>query len=103
MGATIVVVLIALVIATLNVVATLQVRSSDAFSPSQKRLQYLLIWIVPIIGAALPLAVLMSDNSRHTSPGGGEPADLTTMDGNVSSDHHHGGGGDIHDGGIGDH
>ena len=40
---------------------TLRLRRTQIFDPSQKRAQTKLIWLVPVIGAAIVFSVLMSE------------------------------------------
>jgi len=44
-------------IGLLNIIATLAVRRDEYSEPLQKALQILLVWLVPILGALLVLAV----------------------------------------------
>ena len=55
---------IILVIVILNVAATLRVTSSILCTRRQKWMQLALIWAVPLAGAVLALAVIVSDHSR---------------------------------------
>ena len=44
---------LAAIVIAMNVVATGRVRKSDYYEPGQKRMQYALIWLVPLAGAIL--------------------------------------------------
>jgi hypothetical protein len=52
---------IALALVALQTFATLRVRRSVSYAPDQKQAQIRLIWLVPLIGAALVLSVLHQD------------------------------------------
>jgi hypothetical protein len=57
--------LLLLVVATaLNIVATLCLIRSDVYSASQKTLQAMLAWLVPLIGAILVLSVWAHNRKR---------------------------------------
>ncbi|MCU7815678.1 MAG: hypothetical protein KZQ81_10820 [Candidatus Thiodiazotropha sp. (ex Rostrolucina anterorostrata)] len=45
----------------LNISASVHLAKSDMYSMSQKAAQYLLIWLVPFIGAAVVLSILMEE------------------------------------------
>jgi hypothetical protein len=55
---TIVIPLLLLVTFGLQVIATRRVRRDISFAPEQRSIQLWLIWLVPVIGAALVLSVL---------------------------------------------
>ena len=93
-----------LVAMVLNVIATVRVARSYLYTQSQKRMQLGLIWIVPLAGAVLVLAVMMSDRSPPNSRGVGN-GDTSDSDW-IDRGHHtggHGDGGHGGDGGIGGH
>lgn len=56
MGALMVVVTVAL-----QVLATRRVRRDVSFAPEQRRMQMWLIWMLPVVGAALVLAVVRDE------------------------------------------
>ena len=96
---------IVLILVALNVVATLRVRSSGLYTQSQKLMQLTLIWVVPLVGATLALAVAMSDTSR-IHPGSiedKEPLANVGFGDSLGGGGHDGGGGHGGDGGIGGH
>ncbi|MEW7990664.1 MAG: hypothetical protein AB2723_18040 [Candidatus Thiodiazotropha sp.] len=45
----------------LDISASVHLAKSDMYSKSQKAAQYLLIWLVPFIGAAVVLSILMEE------------------------------------------
>lgn len=59
---TIVIVLASLML-YLSIVASIHLSKSDAFSAPQKFYQYVLIWMIPIIGSVIVLSVLMEELS----------------------------------------
>jgi hypothetical protein len=61
--------LIAILIVTLlgmNIVASVKVHASGFYEPSQKALQYALIWLLPPIGAILCCGLARQDNEPHS-------------------------------------
>lgn len=63
----ILVLLVIAFIVILNVAATLAVRRDEFSEPSQKMLQILLVWIIPILGALLVLGVHRKDEKPSGS------------------------------------
>jgi hypothetical protein len=62
-------VLIALLFAALlgmNIVATVKVHASEFYEPSQKVMQYVLIWIIPLLGAILCYGLAQKDDGHHS-------------------------------------
>jgi hypothetical protein len=53
---------------------TLRVRRSSQYAPAEKRAQMSLIWLLPIIGAAVSFAMLENENEKH-------PRDDSSMQG----------------------
>ena len=53
--------LFCLFVLSLQTFATLRIRKSPSFEREQKRAQFKLIWLLPIIGAAMVLAILHQD------------------------------------------
>jgi len=51
----------------MQVVATRRVRRDISFDPEQRRMQYWLIWLLPILGAGIVLSVL-KDEPRMDKP-----------------------------------
>jgi uncharacterized membrane protein YgcG len=45
----------------LNISASVHLAKSDMYSMSQKAIQGLLVWLVPVIGAAVVLSILLED------------------------------------------
>ena len=78
-------VLIALVLG-LNLVATYVVVRRDDVSVGGRMVQLLLVWLLPLVGAILCMAVATADGSPARSDGsGGGPADFS---GGYSGDSH---------------
>ena len=78
-------VLIALVLG-LNLVATYVVVRRDDVSVGGRMVQLLLVWLLPLVGAILCMAVATADGSPARSDGsGGGPADFS---GGYSGDNH---------------
>lgn len=72
--------LVALVVPLwLNVKATLAVRRDSLSDPSQKRAQLLLVWLLPLIGAVIVLAV-HRPKEKHS---GRYPSDEELLDGHL--------------------
>jgi hypothetical protein len=55
----------AFIIAGANVAATRFISSAPAYEPEQKRMQIVIIWLVPIIGAALFSYFLWHDRKDY--------------------------------------
>jgi hypothetical protein len=103
--------LIAGVIATvvgiflLDIVATVRVVQSGAYSKSQKLLQISIIWAVPLAGAAIALLVISSDRMTVERRRTSDASDINAYAaayGNAEASHDHstgGHGGDIGGGG----
>ena len=53
--------LLFIVTIALQIVATRRVHKNISFEPDQRRAQIWLIWLVPVLGAALVLAVLLQE------------------------------------------
>lgn len=101
--------LAACVIVYLNVVATWMLFRSQVVSAFQRGAQFVLIWIVPLIGAIVVISILTDPKDRRRrlarwtpdSDGGGENAgDFNTQHGHHGG--HSGDGGHGGDGGGGD-
>jgi hypothetical protein len=58
--------LVLLIALALQVLATIRVKRDDGSSPEQKGMQLRLIWLLPLLGAALVLAVLHESPSSHS-------------------------------------
>jgi len=98
--------LLLLVVATaLNIVATVCLTQSDVYSASQKTLQAILAWLVPLIGAILVLSVwahnrkpASRDPDRHKEgpwlPGIGPESDRVHNGDSFGGSSHDGHGGD---------
>jgi len=84
---------LACIVALLNAVATARILRSDLASRRQKTWQLLFVWIVPVLGAILALAVASDDRGRSGSRRPGEPGTTLEMGvilgGNLSGSSHH--------------
>ena len=47
---------------------TIRVARHKPYTPAQKRRQYLFIWLIPFLGAAVALASLATDKSAPPKP-----------------------------------
>jgi len=47
---------------------TIRVARHKPYTAAQKRRQYLFIWLIPFVGAAIALAALATDNSAPPGP-----------------------------------
>lgn len=56
-------------LAAVNLATSQAVRRNTQYQTGQKRLQYLLIWLVPLLGAAAAWAVLREDSWSVRRPG----------------------------------
>ena len=63
---TVIVPVLLLVTLALQVVATRRVHRDISFEPDQRRAQLWLIWLVPVMGAALVLSVLHEEPPART-------------------------------------
>jgi hypothetical protein len=64
----------AAVVLVINAAVSIAIwRSSGLYEPEQKRLQYLLIWLVPLLGAAVSWVVLRA----HSRPIAGDGDGIT--------------------------
>jgi uncharacterized membrane protein YgcG len=71
MGETIIFIFFALVV-YLNLVATIHLTQSDLYSPGQKVVQLVLIWLVPIIGASIVIKLIMEEPAAEKRLPGGD-------------------------------
>jgi hypothetical protein len=62
--------LLAVVLVSLQTFATLSVRRSVAYAPEQKSVQIRLIWLLPLLGAALVLSVMHQEGELMPRRGG---------------------------------
>jgi len=61
------------VVLVLNVVATARIRDNENLSPSMRRWQWLLVWLLPVCGAVVTLiARLTLDVDAQDAPAGDE-------------------------------
>ncbi|QDL27248.1 hypothetical protein [Stenotrophomonas maltophilia] len=67
----IVALLLVLLVLGLNVVATVVVAQRDGLSAGGRAVQLLLVWLLPLVGAILCLAVATADGSGSRGDGGG--------------------------------
>lgn len=82
----IVALLLVLLVLGLNVVATVVIVRRDGLSAGGRAVQLLLVWLLPLVGAILCMAVATADGSPARSDGsGGGPADFS---GGYSGDSH---------------
>jgi len=87
------VIAVAVLIVTLNLVATVTVGRSPRYEPRQKWLQMALIWVVPAVGAVLawslardtPSARLTTDLTDSIGSGDGGSRAYDTSTGDVGS------------------
>ncbi|WP_459048269.1 hypothetical protein [Stenotrophomonas sp. PSU_St99] len=82
----IVALLLVLLVLGLNVVATVVVAQRDGLSAGGRTVQLLLVWLLPLIGAILCLAVATADGSGSRGDGGGSH---DTSVGHSSDNHSH--------------
>ena len=61
----------------LNVFVSRLVHKSDCYEPTQKKIQYMLIWLLPLIGSVL-CYVFVREKMEH--PGGTYPLDTSLYD-----------------------
>lgn len=95
-------VLLVLLVLGLNVVATVVIAQRDGLSTGGRTVQLLLVWLLPLVGAILCMAVATADGSGSRGDGGashdssgGCSGDNHSHHGNSSSDcSSDGGGGD---------
>ena len=79
-GQRLIAVLIAMLL-VMNVVATFKVYVSQFYEPSQKAMQYILIWLIPVLGAILCYGLAKQNDGPHS---GKYPEDISLYDdGNV--------------------
>jgi hypothetical protein len=87
------------ILLVINAAVSIAIWRSGLYEPQQKRLQYLLIWLVPLVGAAASWVVLR-EHSRPTARDDGDGIkgnpyspwnDMSGSEGHDS--HHHGGDG----------
>jgi hypothetical protein len=64
-GQVLVAVLIAMLLG-MNIVASIKVQVSKFYEPSQKAIQHLLIWLVPIVGAILCYGLARQSDGPHS-------------------------------------
>jgi preprotein translocase subunit SecG len=79
---TLIVPLMLIVTVALQVLATRRVRGNISFEPDQRRAQLWLIWLVPVLGAALVLAVLLQEPEDTVSNQQGESNNRVSPDDN---------------------
>ncbi|WP_286237891.1 hypothetical protein [Neptuniibacter halophilus] len=54
----------------LNIVATYHLNQSELYSLGQKRAQFFLIWLIPLVGASLVIMMLMEEIKAKRHPKG---------------------------------
>jgi len=67
---TLIIPLLLIVTVVLQVIATKRVHRDISFEPAQRRAQLWLIWLVPVFGAALVLAVMHEEPDTRRGPVG---------------------------------
>jgi hypothetical protein len=82
----------------LDLAVTVGVARSGLYEPGQKRLQYLLIWLLPLLGAAI-VGLVLREQLRQPRPGrhgitGNPYVWWNYPDEHEGHSQHHGGGGD---------
>lgn len=77
---TLIVPLMLIVTVTLQVLATRRVHRNISFEPDQRRAQLWLIWLVPVLGAALVLAVLLQEPEDTAYNQQGESNNRVSLD-----------------------
>jgi hypothetical protein len=82
----IVTLLLALLVLGLNVVATVVIVQRDGLSAGGRGVQLLLVWLLPLVGAILCMAVATADGSGGRGDGGGSH---DTSGGYASDNHSH--------------
>jgi hypothetical protein len=90
----------------LDIIATVRVVQSDAYSKSQKLLQIFIIWALPLAGAAIALLVISSDRTNVERRRTADASDINPFAaayGNAEASHDHGAGGHGGDLGGGGH
>lgn len=56
---------LAVLIVIANVAATYYIKSAPAYEPSQKKIQLIIVWLVPILGAAFFSYFLWQDRKKY--------------------------------------
>jgi ABC-type nickel/cobalt efflux system permease component RcnA len=86
-----------ILIVAINAKVTVAVGRSDALESGQKKLQMVVIWLLPVLGAALCWCVLNDERqpSRRSGEGGNE---YTYWNSDTNEDHSHSHHGVGHDG-----
>jgi hypothetical protein len=104
-SATAVFLFLLVVAAALNLVATVCLLRSDLYTPTQKALQSVLIWVIPMVGAVWVLIVWVHDrkstardpfrdDERYWMPGMGPESDRVHRGDSLGGSGHDGHGGD---------
>jgi ACR3 family arsenite efflux pump ArsB len=62
---TVIITALLLVVIAYQVYVTVRVVKSDQYSPTQRMLQIALVWLVPVVGAAICHVVLFTDQSTQ--------------------------------------
>lgn len=87
--------LVAVVVLAFDLAVTIAVARSDLYEPGQKRLQYLLIWLVPLFGALIT-GIILREQSQRLVPGKRDMSGNPYLWWNTPDEHegqppHHGG------------
>lgn len=86
----IVALLLVLLVLGLNVVATVVIVRRDGLSAGGRTVQLLLIWLLPLVGAILCMAVATADGSGSRGEGGASYDSSGGYSGDNYSHHSHG-------------
>ncbi|WP_075675075.1 hypothetical protein [Stenotrophomonas sp. TD3] len=95
-------VLLVLLVVGLNVVATVVIAQRDGLSAGGRTVQLLLVWLLPLVGAILCMAVATADGSRSRGEGGASYDSSGGYSGDNHSHHSHSSADCSTDGGGGD-
>jgi len=95
-------ILLVFIVVLLDVIASVRVVRSDIALRGQKTWQLLFVWMVPLIGAIIALAVTSEARAGFVPRRPGEPGNTTEMGagygGDLSGNTHHGHSHDSHSG-----
>ncbi|HGM5043701.1 TPA: hypothetical protein ACKPZV_000899, partial [Stenotrophomonas maltophilia] len=82
-------VLLVLLVLGLNVVATVVIAQRDGLSTGGRTVQLLLVWLLPLVGAILCMAVATADGSGSRGEGGASYDSSGGYSGDNHSHHSH--------------
>ncbi|MBH1493905.1 hypothetical protein JY423_05760 [Stenotrophomonas maltophilia] len=98
----IVALLLVLLVLGLNVVATVVIAQRDGLTAGGRTVQLLLVWLLPLVGAILCMAVATADGSGSRGDGGASYDSSGGYSGDNHSHHSHSSSDCSSDGGGGD-